>query len=143
MSPNRCFRLAFSLLALALAFAAACGTSTRLVATNPPPRAMRPRPPESVEVYLGSLPTRSFVEVGVLQDVPKGIFLGRTLDYTARQMPAIIQSMRARAARFGCDAVVLNTESKSTRDAFWGACLVYPDIGAAATRAAQLRAPRR
>lgn len=127
-----------SALILLVMLSASCSVSTRLVPTNPPLRGMQPRKPRTVDVYVSSLPTRRFVEVGLLQQVGHGRGWRNWDHYTAEDLPYFIQAARAEAAQFGCDAVVINSGGSESRATFWGACLVYSDTGADAIPA---RAP--
>ena len=110
-----------------LAFAAACGTTTRFIATNPSPRPLQPRAPESVAVFTTGHPDVPYVEVGIIQ--------GRqSSSVSFDEMPGIIAAMRTDAARSGCDALIINgasdkvvgdRHSTDTLEGFWGACVVY------------------
>jgi hypothetical protein len=126
--------------------AAGCGTTTRYTPTNSPPRAMTSRSVETVEVYTSSLPTRPFVEVGIIQSRQSS---GLSFD----EMPEIIGEMRGYAAKRGCDGLIINgasdkvegtssasttttggkaptssttvSNSTTTLEGFWGACIMY------------------
>jgi hypothetical protein len=100
--------------------ATACTTTTHLVPTNPPPRPMAPRAPETVEVYVGARPARPFVEIGILDD-RRGIFV---VDPSSRSWPEFIRHARESGARIGCDAVILEATGVA-RKGFWGTCLLY------------------
>jgi hypothetical protein len=103
---------------------------------NPPPRRLVPRAWHQVEVFSGSQPPRSFVQIGSL-DAPDGFD-----NFTDAEL---IRMAREEAGRRGCDAVVLTpiastsslttafgrrsfitTESTSVHG-FHGACIVYRD----------------
>jgi hypothetical protein len=106
---------------------AACGTTTRFIATNPSPRPLAARPAASVAVFTTGHPEIPYVEVGIIQ--------GRQSSaYSFDEMPDIIATMRQDAGRAGCDALILNGASDkvvgdrhqtATLEGFWGACVVY------------------
>lgn len=97
MHKPHAFLLASVLSCLALT---ACGTTTKYVATNAPPRAMQPRPPVTVEVYSATHPDRPFTEVGILESQ-------QSSEYSRHDMAEIIGSMRNKAAKIGCDGVII------------------------------------
>lgn len=97
MHKPHAFLLASVVSSLALT---ACGTTTKYVATNPPPRAMQPRPAQTVEVYTATHPDRPFVEVGILESQ-------QSSEYSRHDMADIIGSMRNKAAKIGCDGVII------------------------------------
>ena len=111
----------------ALLALSACGYQTQFVATNPPPRPMYRRAPETVEVFTASgKPTRAYVEVGILQT--------RQGDGESGHIAAIIEEMRGEAGKLGCDALVINGASPDvvggedgtrTYQGYWGACILY------------------
>jgi hypothetical protein len=121
-----------SLAAVALLAAAACGTTTQVVATNRSPRPLAPRSPGEVDVYTTSPPARPFVEVAIIQ-------ARQSSQYSADTMPEIINAMRQQAAQVGCDGVVIHGASNkvvptgwgehgtssTSLDGYWGACIVY------------------
>jgi len=118
-------RLAFALV-LALA---ACGATTRFVATNPSPRPLAPRPPAAVQVFTSGRPAIPYVEVGVLQGRQGGLIVTG-----ADAMPEIVTKMRADAAAIGCDGLIINgsadrvegtSTGPTTVQGFWGACIVF------------------
>jgi hypothetical protein len=117
--PLTAKRTALALVLLQLLVATACGTTTRLIATNPPPRPMASRAPETVDVYVGTQPARPFVEVGILDD-----WCVICLAPSRRPWPRYIRQARESAARVGCDAVVLESQGVDKKD-FWGTCLLY------------------
>ncbi len=124
------------LLSVALA---ACGTTTRFVATNPAPHPLTPKPAALVHVYTTGAPDVAYVEVGILQS-------RQSSNASMHEMPEIIGAMRAEAGKIGCDGVIINgaadktessssmhadkksatySSSQSTLEGFWGACIVY------------------
>ena len=140
---------------LALAAAAAvtlvaCGTTTRYVSTNPPPRQMRPRPVETVQVFATSRPSSPYVEVGILQ-------ARQSSGFSSDKMPDIIKAMREEAAKKGCDGIIISgpndktvgsesdsattvtnknrsttsyshSSSTETLEGYWGACIMYTTV---------------
>lgn len=126
-------------LPVAAALLAACGTTTRFVATNPSPRPLTPRPAAEVHVYTTGAPALAYVEVGILQ-------ARQSSDFSTHEMPEIIAELRAEAGKIGCDGVIINgtadtahgstvvtrdgvSSSHSTLEGYWGACIVYVDDG--------------
>jgi hypothetical protein len=117
--------------------AAACGTTTSYSPTNPSPRAMQPRAPEQVYVYTTALPQVPFVEVGI-------IVSRQSSTMSVHRMPEILAAMRKEAARLGCDGLIINgvnntvdnslndVSFNSTREGFWGVCIMYLEPGAVA-----------
>ncbi len=77
-----------------------CGHSLEYTATNRSPRPLTPRDPASVEVYATTLPTRPHVEVGLFEIEQRTPASGGT--------PEMIGKLRERAARVGCDALVVS-----------------------------------
>src|SRR6516225_3034174 len=67
------------------------------VPTNGSPRTMRSKPPEQVTI-TSVAPTRPFAEVGFLE--------GRAL-YYGHGPGEVVATMRASAARYGCDALMI------------------------------------
>jgi len=121
----------------ALLLLAACGTTTRFVATNPSPHPLVPKPAAAVHVYTTGGPAVAYVEVGILQS-------RQASDMSTHEMPQIIATMRAEAGKIGCDGVIINgaadkaessttvteesySSSNTTLEGFWGACIVYLD----------------
>lgn len=121
----------------ALLLLAACGTTTRFVATNPSPHPLTPKPAAAVHVYTTGTPEVSYVEIGILQS-------RQSSGVSTHDMPEIIATMRAEAGKIGCDGVIINgvadkaegsttitddsySSSQTTLEGFWGACIVYVD----------------
>ena len=135
-----------SMLAVAtgISLIAGCGTTTRFAKINPAPRPMVPRPLSSVQVFAASMPTRPYVEVGIVQG-------RRSSEYSSHGMPQIINEMKRKAARLGCDALVvkgphsavqsdligvlLDTHTLSTLEGFWGVCVYWRSEQVAQTSA--------
>lgn len=121
---------------------AACGGGTRagFVATNPPPRPLGARPAAEVALIESAgaqgdageqdpALLRPHVEVGLIE------VLGDD-EWGAAEQAAMRDTLRARAAEHGCDAVVLlgeidwvyvieNARSTSQRHGYRGVCIVY------------------
>lgn len=126
---------------------AACGgggTRTAFVATNPPPRPLSARPAAEVALIMPATTTtttmgaagerdpallRPHVEVGLIE------VLGERA-WGAAEQAALRDTLRARAAEQGCDAVVLlgeidwiyvveNAHSSRQRHGYRGVCIVY------------------
>jgi hypothetical protein len=132
-----------------LCFAAACGTTTRFVATNPSPHPLAAKQPQQVDIYTTGSPDVEYVEVGIIQT-------RQASELSTKDMPGIISDMRSQAAKIGCDGVIINgaadkhqssttvtessaSSSSSTLEGFWGACIVYlsPQETSGATAAAE------
>jgi hypothetical protein len=99
-------KLSFLLLTVATSLAAACGTSLTYHPTNRAPRAMTPRPFDTVEVYTVSLPQRPFVEVGILEAQQES-------ELSLDAPPEVLVKLRQRAAAQGCDAIIMNGANDS------------------------------
>lgn len=128
-----------ALLAALLCGLAACGGGTRtgFVATNPPPRPLAPRPAAEVPLIAPATEpgakdpalARPHVEVGLIE------VLGDD-EWGPAEQAAMRESLRARGAERGCDAVVLlgeidwvyvieNAHSTAERHGYRGVCIVY------------------
>jgi hypothetical protein len=119
------------LVACALLVCVSCGTSVSYVALNRPPRALSPRPPESVRLYSSDRPVGPYVDVGLLEAVQdSGLSAHETRD--------IIAALRKRAGQLGCDGLVIGGISSHTgvaetvlldapldRKGVYGTCVVY------------------
>lgn len=138
-APGRAWLLAALLCGLA-----ACGgggTRTGFVATNPPPRPLAPRPAAEVALIAPAAEpgagdmnrhpalARPHVEVGLIE------VLGDD-EWGPAEQAAMRESLRARGAEHGCDAVVLlgeidwvyvveNAHSTAERHGYRGVCIVY------------------
>ena len=87
-----------------------CGTTIQATPINPAPRPMTPRPPETVEMFTTSRPTRPYVDVALLE-------AEQSSGYSSHDTPEMFAALRERGARMGCDAIVLNGMSaRSTGD---------------------------
>ena len=121
--------------------AAGCAPSVVYTSTNPPPRPLTPRQPSSVAVFSSQPPPARFVEVGVIEVREGG-------KYSANAN--LIDVMRSRAAKAGCDALIITgakdeivgyqsgtTGSVSTMKGYRGACIVFLPSAPAASPLAQ------
>jgi len=130
---QRMLRLGFGLGGLVLA---GCATFVEATALNPPPRALTPRPPESVEIFASSPPARPYVDVASL-DVHQ-------TEYSAGGEALMLETLRARAGEMGCDALFITGTSRHEGDpdlffldpdsrSVHATCIVYPDPAAPAS----------
>jgi hypothetical protein len=87
------------LLVLALA---GCGTTVTAHMINPPPQPMRPRPPETVQLFTSGPPLRPYVDVAYLEaDQQSEMSFDDTSEFLTK--------LRERAGAMGCDAVVIGS----------------------------------
>jgi len=94
-------RRALWLLAQAVAAPlAGCGTFTDFTPINSPPHELTGRPASQVQVFASGPPRRPYVDVAVIQ-------VEQTHGLNEQGAQLRIDSIRARAAALGCDAVVL------------------------------------
>lgn len=117
-------RLAFA----SLLFASACGTSVRYSSLQAPPHTLVSRPPATVEVCENE-PTRGYVTVGIIETQPDSMYA------ETRMSPELVEEMRRRAARAGCDALVMQGSAPAPASTLGGravasvsyraACVVY------------------
>jgi hypothetical protein len=95
-----------------------CAIKTKYEEVNPPPHAMTSKEDDAVEV-LTLPPSRAHVEVGTVIMYQSGPGDGDD---------AITAALRRRAARQGCDAVVLHRRGSQEGGGIdSAACLVYTD----------------
>lgn len=98
------------------------------------PRPLTARPVEEVETFLVTPPSRPHTDVGVLQVTGAGF-----------GTKELIRVLRARAARVGCDALLITSidlrVSDATSPSIQGSCVVYNDVSAAAPAAAPVPPP--
>jgi hypothetical protein len=90
---------------------------------------MRPRPPEAVELYASSPPTRAHVDVALLEATQEPDSLDNT--------HAMLAKLRKRAGDMGCDAVYIKGISgsgavplfsdDSDQKTLTGTCVVFTD----------------
>jgi hypothetical protein len=71
-----------------------------------PPRAMQPRAPETVQLFLSSAPAQQFVEVGILGS-------SHASAYSSASDDQVILALRDKAASVGCDGVVMESETNT------------------------------
>jgi hypothetical protein len=111
---------------------AACATRAAVdfIPTNPPPRALAPRAPESIAVLRRDELQRPHVEIGLLA----------SLHDAGTPAETMRRALRERAARAGCDAVVLlgdnewiyrltesgDTRTTRRRHGHRAVCVIYP-----------------
>ena len=100
---------------------------TTIVATNPPPHSLWPRPPNEVAI-VSTPPARSFIEVGLVEGYPTS--------EEENEPASILASMRRAAARHGCDVLMITGANNIvhgsqyftwTNLGYHGACLVFTD----------------
>jgi len=128
-------------------FASGCvGSSVETTRLNAAPRPLVSRPPQSVEIYASSAPTRAHVDIALLR-ANQGNFETDT--------PAMVQSLAERAGELGCDALFISGASERPGgvppDAFYlidpgshaliGTCIVYVPQPATAGLAPPASAP--
>src|SRR5690242_16663429 len=100
-----------------------CAVTLGYTATNPPPHALSPRAPESVEVHTATSSDRPFVDIGVYE---------ATIDTVGDDRDKVMKRMRAAAGRRGCDALLVDaavaapTPAGPSVDMLYRAtCIVY------------------
>jgi hypothetical protein len=97
----------------------ACAPNVMFVPTNASPRPLYPRPPETVQVFSSSVPTKPFVEVGIItaETAMRGQH-GVALSSAAE----LIEALREKGAELGCDALIVRPGSGDSHQA---TCLAY------------------
>jgi hypothetical protein len=98
---------------LGLSFLAACGTTVQFAPTNPSPRALSPRPPETVQIYTTGTPDEPYAEVGILQ-------ARQASTVSFDEFPDVIAEMREEAAQIGCDGVIITSRADATTGSTFG-----------------------
>ncbi|HEY4177354.1 MAG TPA: hypothetical protein VGM90_10995 [Kofleriaceae bacterium] len=123
-----------SLLLLALV-ATGCGTTIRVTEINTAPKPMRSRPPESVEVFTSGPPQgRPYLDIAYLE-------AEQASQYSVDETQEFIGELRERAAKMGCDGLVvgaptnrspnsgvgevLGAEKQPDRNGIVGTCIVF------------------
>jgi hypothetical protein len=107
---------------LLLAVVTGCASEVYFTRLNPPPRALRPRPPMTVTLMHYARLVGPVTEVGIIEVRP------------ATYPDRMLEQLRAEAAQIGCDALLLlpgsitmqygaAVEGPSNR----GVCIVYPE----------------
>lgn len=77
-----------------------CGTTIAVTQINPPPRPLRARPPETVELFTSGPPLRPYVDVAYLEaEQASHLSVHGTREF--------FDHLRARGAAIGCDALVI------------------------------------
>jgi hypothetical protein len=86
---------------LVVLLAAGCGTAITATMINPAPHPMRPRPPETVELFTSGPPQgRAYVDIAYLEaEQQSDLSVDDTADFFSK--------LRVRAGQMGCDAVVI------------------------------------
>lgn len=118
---------------MVLAWLAGCGTSVMETPVNPAPRPLTERPPESVEVFTSGAPERPHVDVMLLE-------AEQTSNFSVDNTPDFIAELRARAAKIGCDAIVvggitnatvpsIDMHTSTSRKGLTASCIVYKPPG--------------
>lgn len=94
-------------------------SETSFAYTNPPPRPMRARSVESVEVHTSSAPSRPYTEVGMIRAEGRG----------GNAMQDAVFAMRSKAASVGCDGVVVTSTGSASygQIIYNGACFLYAE----------------
>ena len=122
-----------SLVALLLLIAG-CGTSIKTTTLNASPRAMQPRPPETVELYTSGPPARGHVDVALIEaEESSSLSVADTGD--------MLRKLREKGGQMGCDAVVVGgsssrdpglrdaetwiAEDPKGRKGFYATCIMY------------------
>jgi hypothetical protein len=117
-------------LLLCVALLTGCGSYSRqttIVATNPPPHSLQPRPPNEVAI-VSTPPPRPFIEVGLVDGHPPSA--------EENEPASILASMRSAAGRHGCDALMITGANNIVHGSqyftwtdlgYHGACLVFTD----------------
>lgn len=133
--PGSLFLLAAALLG--------CGTHIAYMPTNTPPRMLKPRGVDSVQVFTTRPPERPYVEVGIIETQQESI-------YSTDDATAVFSQLRDEAARQGCDGLVLlgsndrmelqgtsshfgGTTYSHTLKGYRGTCIVWKEDSPGAT----------
>lgn len=107
-----------------------CGASVQYARTNPSPRPMHPRPPDSVVVYSSGRPAQAYAEVGVL-------ISRQSSEFSMADLQDIIDEMRETAAEIGCDGLIIQggadkvvsfDGTSSTLEGVRGTCIVFAPV---------------
>jgi hypothetical protein len=91
----------------------AAGTYIYPITIQPPPHAMAPRPPQSVEVYSSGRPERPFVDVAYLEAAVNSY----------EGLDNVVGDLRTRAAAMGCDGIIFN--GRDAKLQFAATCIVF------------------
>lgn len=102
-----------------------CGTTVTAVQTNTPPRQMYPRSPLSVDVFSSAMPTRPYMDIGILEAQQSSAL-------SQDQLPEIINALKEKAGELGCDGIVLNDSANWVKAShlvkgFRATCILYTD----------------
>jgi hypothetical protein len=117
------------LTALLAGGALACAAHSGWMPTNPPPRPLEAHSPDDVALFTATMPTRAFVEVGIISAAP---------GMDSNDFEVLAQLRKEGGAR-GCDGlIVIGTNTNTTgssnaygitmreQTSFRAACIVYP-----------------
>jgi hypothetical protein len=86
---------------------------TNYTIINPPPRAMKPRPVDTVDLMSSGPPRRLHLDVGIVEA-------------TGYWSVELVDALRKRAAEQGCDGLVIGALTVAMRaDHIQGTCIVY------------------
>ena len=100
--------------ALALIALSGCvGTTFNTIPVNSPPRELKPRPVETVEVFSSDRPQKPYVDVAYLEAEVT------PLEGTNN----VVANLRARAAALGCDAIIFM--GRDAKSGYAANCVVY------------------
>jgi hypothetical protein len=120
-------------MAVVVLIVSACGSTTSYQALNRSPRPMTRRPAQSVEVFMLKMPSREFVEVGLLHTE-------QTSDMSGTSPAELAGLLRAEAAEIGCDGVVMQAAdgqyaggfalTSYTSRAFRASCIMWLRVAA-------------
>lgn len=98
-------QLVATLSPVVIAALVACGSTSAFMPLNPPPHPVKPRPPEEVQMFTASAPTRPYVEVGL-------ITAGIASSYSGDGDFEILGVLRQEAGKRGCEGVIVTGENK-------------------------------
>ncbi|HWA78475.1 MAG TPA: hypothetical protein VG937_39335 [Polyangiaceae bacterium] len=110
-----------------------------------PPRALPPRPADSIEIFTSGPPDRPHIDLALIEAEQQS-------SGTEGGTAALVAALRAKAGELGCDALVIGSALSRTdtlanaltgyehdREALFGTCVVYTSEQ---TAAADTQAPR-
>ena len=112
---------------MAMLVLAGCGIGVKQTWLNEPPRAMVPRPIESVEVFASGPPTAPHVDVALIEAGEQ--------EFATTNLDQLIHALRKRAAQLGCDAICIGgaatrtsaISKKWTLDGQLATCVMYTE----------------
>lgn len=123
-----------------LVLVAGCAAGVKVSHLNPAPRPLSPRAADAVGVFVIDPPTRSYIDVALLEI--EHDFIG-----TAPSQE-LLDALRRRGGEIGCDAIVIrqvasqlqHSEIPISRTSIHASCIVYTE-GAGSPPAATPAAP--